>query len=117
MSITLKAIIVKSLLCLSKEYSCYKLLYKNLCLKTVCQLFSDQEQSLPFPIMIYLYASLLSLPYLLQVKLYNGELLSTLSCLLVSVMLLVRIIFIDTSLHKPVDMFTELSFLLGTIEV
>ena len=52
----------------------------------------------------------------LQAKLYNGELLSSMSCAMVSVMLLVRIIFIDTSLHKPVDMFTELSFRLGTSE-
>jgi hypothetical protein len=33
---------------------------------------------------------------------------------LVSVMLLVRILFIDTSLHQPVVMFTEFSFCLGT---
>src|SRR4051812_13624262 len=38
--------------------------------------------------------------YLFQAKLYNGELLSS----------------IDTSLHKPVDMFTKLSFRLGTNE-
>ena len=77
----------------------------------------DQEQSLPIPIMIYLYASLLWLMYLLQAKLYNGELLSSMSSVMVSVMLLVRIIFIDTSLHKPVDLFPELSFRLGTSEV
>src|SRR3954464_5919245 len=38
------------------------------------------------------------------------------SCELVSVMLFVYILFIDTSLHKPVDMFTELSFCLRTSE-
>ena len=53
---------------------------------------------------------------LLQAKLYNGELLSSMSCVMVSVMLLVRILFIDTSLHKPAYMFTELSFRLGTSE-
>jgi hypothetical protein len=36
---------------------------------------------------------------------------------LVSVMLLVRILFIDTSLHKPVVWFTKFSFRLGTSEV
>jgi hypothetical protein len=39
------------------------------------------------------------------------------TCALVSVMLLVRILFIDTSLHKLVVMFTEFSFRLGTSEV
>jgi hypothetical protein len=48
----------------------------------------------------------------LQVKLYKGKLLSIMTCALVSVMLLVRILFIGTSLHKPVVMFT-LSFCLG----
>jgi hypothetical protein len=54
---------------------------------------------------------------LLQVQLYDGKLLSIMTSALVSVMLLVRILFIDTSLHKPVVMFTEFSFCLGTSEV
>jgi hypothetical protein len=53
----------------------------------------------------------------LQVQLYEGKLLSIMTCALVNVMLLVRILFIDTSLHKPVFMFTEFSFRLGTSEV
>ena len=39
------------------------------------------------------------------------------TCVLVSVMLFVRILFIDTSLHKPVVWFTKFSFRLGTSEV
>jgi hypothetical protein len=35
------------------------------------------------------------------------------TCVLINVMLLVHILFIDTSLHKPVVMFTEFSFPLG----
>jgi hypothetical protein len=54
---------------------------------------------------------------LLQVKLYEGKLLTIMTCALVSVMLLVHILFIDTSLHKPMVMFTEFSFRLGTSEV
>jgi hypothetical protein len=54
---------------------------------------------------------------LLQVKLYEGNLLSIMTCAMVSVILLVRILFLDTSLHKPVVMFTEFSFRLGTSEV
>jgi hypothetical protein len=53
----------------------------------------------------------------LQVKLYEGKLLSIMTCALVSEMLLVCILFIDTSLHKPVVMFTEFSFRLGTSKV
>ena len=36
---------------------------------------------------------------------------------LINVMLLVRILFIDTSLHKTVVLFTEFSFRLETSEV
>jgi hypothetical protein len=43
--------------------------------------------------------------------------MSIIICALVNVMLLVRILIIDTSLHKPVVMFSEFSFLLGTSEV
>jgi hypothetical protein len=64
--------------------------------------------------LVHLYCDSLCL---LQVKLYEGKLLYTMICALVSVMLLVRILFIDTSLHKPVVMFTEFSFRLGTSEV
>jgi hypothetical protein len=49
--------------------------------------------------------------------LYKGKLLSIITCALVNVMLLVRILIIDTSLHKHVVMFTEFSFRLGTSEV
>jgi hypothetical protein len=54
---------------------------------------------------------------LLQVKLYKGKLLSIMTGGLINVLILVCILFIDTSLHKPVDMFTEFSFCLGTSEV
>jgi hypothetical protein len=64
--------------------------------------------------LVHLYCDSLCL---LQVQLYEGKLLSIMTCALVSVMLLVRILFIDTSLHKPVVMFTEFSFCLGTSEV
>jgi hypothetical protein len=48
---------------------------------------------------------------------YHISFKKTMICALVSVMLLVRILFIDTSLHKPVVMFTEFSFRLGTSKV
>jgi hypothetical protein len=64
--------------------------------------------------LVHLYCDSLCL---LQVKLYEGKLLSIMTCALVSVMLLVRILFIDTSLHKLVVMFTEFNFCLGTSEV
>jgi hypothetical protein len=51
------------------------------------------------------------------VKLYEGKLLSIMTCALVSVMLLVCILFIDTLLHKPVVLFTKFIFCLGTSEV
>ena len=63
---------------------------------------------------VYLYCDSL---YLLQVKLYEKKLLPKMICVLINVMLLVRILFIDTSLHKPVVLFTEFSFRLGTSEV
>jgi hypothetical protein len=53
----------------------------------------------------------------LQVEVYKGRLLSIMTCVLINVMLLVPILVIDTSLHKPVVMFTEFSFRLGTSEV
>jgi hypothetical protein len=67
--------------------------------------------------MIYLVHFYCDFLCLLQVKLYEGKLLSIMTCALVSVMLLVRILFIDTLLHKHVVMFTEFSFCLGTSEV
>jgi hypothetical protein len=67
--------------------------------------------------MIYLVHLYCDSRCLSQVKLYEGKLLSIMICALVSVMLLVRIFFIDTSLHKPMVMFTEFSFCLGTSEV
>ena len=51
--------------------------------------------------------------YSFQVKLYERKLLSRMTCVLINVMLLVRILFIDTSLHKPVVLFTEFSFAWG----
>jgi hypothetical protein len=45
------------------------------------------------------------------------QLLSIIPCALVNVMLLVPILIIDTSLYKPVVLFTEFSFYLGTSEV
>jgi hypothetical protein len=53
----------------------------------------------------------------MQVKLYKGKLLSIITCVLINVMLLAHILFIDTSLHKPVVVFTEFSFCLATSEV
>jgi hypothetical protein len=53
----------------------------------------------------------------LQVKLYKRKLLSIMTCVLINVMLLVHVLIIDTSLHKPVVVFTEFSFRLGTSEV
>jgi hypothetical protein len=53
----------------------------------------------------------------LQVKLYKGKLMSIMTCVLASVMLLVCILFIDTSLHEPVVVFAEFSFRLGRSEV
>jgi hypothetical protein len=67
--------------------------------------------------MIYLVHFYCDFLCLLQVKLYVGKLLSIMTCALVSVMLLVRILFIDTLLHKHVVIFTEFSFRLGTSEV
>jgi hypothetical protein len=67
--------------------------------------------------MIYLVRLYCDSLYSLQVKLYEGKLLSIMTCALVGVMLLVSILFIDTSLHKPVVMFIEFSFCLGTSEV
>ena len=96
LSITLKAFIVKNLF-EQRVLLFWRLIQKAFC-ETVFQVFSNQEQSLPIPIMIYLYASLLWLMYLLQAKLYNGELLSSMSCVMVSVMLLVRIIL--STLHS-----------------
>ena len=55
--------------------------------------------------------------YLFQVRLYERKLLSRMIYVSMNVMLLVRILFIDTSLYKPVVWFTELSFRLGTGEV
>jgi hypothetical protein len=84
----------------------------------VCSLFSDQE--LRFAITNYslLCASLYVIPFTYcKSILYKGKLLSIITCALVNVMILVRILIIDTSLHKPVVMFTEFSFRLGTSEV
>jgi hypothetical protein len=43
--------------------------------------------------------------------------MSIMTCALVSVMLLVRILFTDTLLDKPLVMSTKFSFRLGTSEV
>jgi hypothetical protein len=67
--------------------------------------------------MIYLVHIYCDSLCLLQVQLYEGKLLSIMTCALVSVMRLARILFIDTSLHKPVVMFIEFNFRLGTSEV
>jgi hypothetical protein len=67
--------------------------------------------------MIYLMHLICDSLCSLQVKLYEGKLLSIMTCVLVSVILLVRILFIDTSLHKPVVKFTDFSFCLGIREV
>jgi hypothetical protein len=68
--------------------------------------------------MIYLVHLYLCFPFTYcKSTLYEGKLLSIIICALVNVMLLVRILFIDTSLYKPVVMFTEFSFRLGTSEV
>jgi hypothetical protein len=67
--------------------------------------------------MIYLVHLYCDSLFSLQVKLYKGKLLSIMTCVLVNVMLLISIFFIDTSLHKPMVMFTEFSFRLGISEV
>jgi hypothetical protein len=86
-------------------------------ISTIYSLFSDQEQRFAITNHDLPYVPYLWFPCSLQVKLYEGKLMSIMTCSLVSVMLLVRILFIDTSLHKPVVMFTEFSFHLGTSEV
>src|SRR3954470_4859034 len=53
----------------------------------------------------------------LQAKLYNGELISSMSCVMVSVMLLVRILLSTLHSINLWTCFTEISFLLGTSEV
>ena len=76
-----------------------------------------KNKGLPLPILIsfmHLYFN----DFLLIASLIIYEkLLSIMTCALISVMLLVHILFIDTSLHKSVDWFTKLSFRLGTSEV
>jgi hypothetical protein len=68
--------------------------------------------------MIYLVHLYLWFPFAYcKSILYEEKLLSIITCALVNVMLLIRILFIDTSLHKPVVMFTEFSFCLGIGEV
>jgi hypothetical protein len=113
------SMIVKRLLWLSMLFLQYKLWYKgsDRNISTICLLFSDQEQRFAIANHDFLCAPLLWLLCSLQAKLYKGKLLSIMTCVLVSVMLLVRILFIDTSLHKPMVMFTEFSFCLGTSEV
>jgi C4-dicarboxylate transporter len=113
------SMIVKRLLWLSMWFSRYKLWYKgsDWNISTICLLFSDQEQRFAITNHDLPCAPLLWLLCSLQVKLYKGKLLSIMTCVLVSVMLLVCILFIDTSLHKPVVMFTQFTFRLGTSEV
>jgi hypothetical protein len=110
---------VKRLLWLSMWFLQYKLWYKcsdrNTRQSINCSL--TKKKGLPSPIMIYLVLLYCDSFCSLQVKLYKGKLLSIMTCVLVSVMLLVRIFFIDTSLHKPVAVFTEFSFRLGTSKV
>jgi hypothetical protein len=110
---------VKRLLWLSMWFLQYKLWYKgsDRNISTIGLLFSDQEQRFAITNHDFICAPLLWLLFSLQVKLYKWKLLSIMTCVLVSVMLLIRILFIDTSLHKPVVMFTEFSFRLGTSEV
>jgi hypothetical protein len=110
---------VKRLLWLSTWFLRYKLWYKgsDRNISTICLLFSDQEQRFVITNHDFLCPPLLWFFCSLQVKIYKRKLLSIMTCVLVSVMLLVRILFIDTSLHKPVVMFTEFSFRLGTSEV
>jgi hypothetical protein len=106
---------VKRLLWLSMLFLQYKLWYKgsDQNISTICLLFSDQEQRFAITNHDFLCAPLLWLLCLLQVKLYKGKLLSIMTCVLTSVILLVRILFIDTLLHKLVVMFTEFSFAWG----
>jgi hypothetical protein len=48
----------------------------------------------------------------LQVKLYKRKLLSIMTFVLINVILLVYILFIDTSLHKPVVYFASLFYII-----
>ena len=115
------SMITKSLSCWAYSF-CYisSVLKKGLRSKEriACSLFSDQE--LRFAITNYnlLCASLYVIPFTYCKSIsYKGKLLSIIICALLNVMLLVCILIIDTSLHKPVVMFTEFSFHLGTSEV
>jgi C4-dicarboxylate transporter len=110
---------IKRLLWLSMWFLQYKLWYKGFDrnISTICLLFSNQEQRFAITNHDLPCAPLLWLLCSLQVKLYKGKSLSIMTCVLVSVMLLVRILFIDTSLHKHVVIFTKFSFRLGTSKV
>ena len=82
---------------LSKECSCFETSTKSFC-ETVYQVFSDQEQVCQFQlwfIFMHLYCDCCTW---LRARLYNGELFSSMSCAMVSVMLLVRIIL--STLHS-----------------
>ena len=96
LSITLKAFTCEKPFW-AKSAPVLKLLQKAFC-ETVCQVFSDQEQVCQFQlwfIFMHLYCDCCTW---LQAKLYNGELLSSMSCAMVSVMLLVRILL--STLHS-----------------
>jgi hypothetical protein len=84
----------------------------------VYSLFSDQELRFATTNYSLLCASFYVIPFTYcKSILCKGKLLSIITCALVNVMLLVRILIIDTSLHKPVVMFTEFSFRLGTSKI
>ena len=71
-----------------------------------------KNKSFPSPIMIPLHFYVW-FPLLFASLFLWRKLMSFMTCVLVRMMLLVRILFIDTSLHKPVDWFTEFSFAWG----
>ena len=91
------------------------LLLQRYVLSVNCSL--TKNKGLPLPILNSLMHLYFNDFLLIASVIIYEKLLSIMSCALVSVMLLVRILFIDTSLHKPVVWFTKFSFRLGTSEV
>ena len=91
------------------------LLLQRYVLTVNCSL--TKNKGLPLPKLISLMHPCSNDFLLIASVIIYEKLLSIMTCALVSVMLLVRILFIDTSLHKPVVWFTKFSFRLGTSEV
>ena len=91
------------------------LLLQRYVLSVNCSL--TKNKGLPLPILNSLMHLCFNDFLLIASVIIYEKLLSIMTYALISVMLLVRILFIDTSLHKPVVWFTKFSFRLGTSEV